>query len=222
MSEKNEEELQFMANQLRKPFGEKASFVGEKMDVGNVPLFELTLESMDIQNGDRILEIGFGTGRYLKRLFDRAEELEVHGIDYSKEMVKIASELNESLLEEGKINLEWGSSEDLPFDDESFDKVYCNMVVYFWDEPANHLEEVRRVLQPEGSFYTGLRTKESMLQLPFVEYGFNLYGKDEWTTVLENNGFRVTGIQQKSDPPVEIDTQKLKLESLCITAEKNE
>jgi hypothetical protein len=80
--------------------------------------------------------------------------------------------------------------------------------------------EVRRVLKPEGRFYTGFRTAKSMMQMPFVKFRFTLYELDEWQALLEKNGFRVLRTDRKSDPPMEANGQRLQLESVCIVSQK--
>lgn len=213
-------EPQFVARQLRKPSGKFANTIAAKMDKGNAPLFDLTLEIMQLTEEESVLEIGFGSGTYFSKIFDKAPRLKVSGIDYSAEMVNKAKKNNKSAIEDNKLTLKMGNSNDMPFLSNTFDKVFCNMVVYFWDQPEVHLNEVHRVLKPNGRFYTGLRTKESMLQLPFVEHGFNLYEKEQWSDLLRENGFRIIRIAHQLDPKMEIDNQELQMNSVCIIAEK--
>lgn len=207
-----------IAAQLRKPFGEAAEAVGDNMDRVNEPLFDLTLAAMRPAAGERILEIGFGTGTYLPRLFAATEGLEVHGIDYSPEMVMRASRANGERIDAQRLNLVTGASDDLPFPDGHFDKVFCNMVVYFWDRPEPHLAEIHRVLVPNGQFFTGMRTKDSMLQFPFVDYGFVLHEPAEWAAIVERNGFACREAGREQDPVLQLDDGEIRLESVCIAA----
>ncbi len=50
-----------IAQQLRKPAGASAKNIADKMDQVNEPLFDLTLETMQLIDGESILEIGFGS-----------------------------------------------------------------------------------------------------------------------------------------------------------------
>lgn len=209
-----------IAQQLRKPSGEAAVEIGAKMDSVNEPLFDLTLEAMQPADNQRILEIGFGTGTYIRRLFANAAALEVHGIDYSPDMMGIASRANTDLLDAGNLKLSIGASDNLPFEDQYFDKIYCNMVIYFWDQPEEHLKEVRRVLKQGGYFYTGMRTKKAMLQFPFVHYGFVLIEPEEWMSTLEQNGFEPREAARKLDPVIESEHGDIQMESVCIEAQK--
>lgn len=220
MAPPDQPDPQAIAQQLRRPSGEAAAAVGDKMDSVNEPLFDLTLDAMQPAGNQRILEIGFGTGTCLHRLFADGEALEVYGIDYSPDMMEIAARTNANLLDAGKLKLSIGASDDLPFEDECFEKVYCNMVVYFWDEPEAHLKEVHRVLEQGGRFYTGMRTRETMLQFPFVHFGFVLFEPGEWMSILKQNGFEPREAARRLDPVIEGEDGDIQLESVCIEARK--
>ncbi|WP_138429086.1 class I SAM-dependent methyltransferase [Fodinibius saliphilus] len=211
----------FIAQQLRKPSGDFAKEVGQKMDIVNKPLFDLTLEVLNPNENDRILEIGFGTGKFLEKMFSIEENIDISGIDYSEEMVKLAKQNNPDLLSSDKLDLRKAESDSLPFDDSSFDKVFCNMVIYFWDHPKEHLAEIYRILKPGGAFYTGMREYESMLTFPFVEHGFNLFRVEQWENILVKNGFSLLESRRQQDAPLEIDDMKIQLISCCIAAGKD-
>ncbi len=213
------EDPEFIAQQLRKPSGDFARTIAEKMGTGNRPLYDLTLDFMEIVNYDSILEVGFGNGEHFSDLMAKAEHLQVIGIDYSAEMTALASSNNGTLIESGLLKLFTGSSDKLPFHENTFDVIFCNMVIYFWDDPTEHLSEIKRVLKPEGMFYTGMRSRKSMLQFPFTKYGFNLYKVEEWKSILESNGFQVVDEIQKKDPAFDDFGNKVQLESVCIAAE---
>lgn len=212
---------EFIAQQLRHPSGRFAQKIGQKMNQVNKPLYDLTNEVMELRENDHLLEIGFGNGKFFNDLFSEEKELKISAVDFSKEMVAEAKENNRELISSGSLNIKLGSSESLPFPDETFDKVFCNMVIYFWDHPETHLKEVHRVLKPGGKFYTGMRTQESMRLFPFVEYGFNLYETDEWEKILHNNGFSLLGRELKKDPEMEFNGNSICLESCCIVAKKS-
>ncbi|MEX2363304.1 MAG: methyltransferase domain-containing protein, partial [Balneolaceae bacterium] len=133
---------EFIAAQLRKPSGSYAREIASSMDKVNESQFDLTLEKMKLKNNESILEIGFGSGSFMEKLFQETYGLHVTGIDYSPQMVSLATSINKSRVESGQLKLHEGSSDNLPFDDQSFDKAYCNMVIFFWDEPEKHLKEV--------------------------------------------------------------------------------
>lgn len=212
--------FEFIAAQLRKPSGDFAPNIAQNMDKANAAQFDLTLQSLDLHSGQSILEIGFGSGQFLFKLFTREPNLHVTGLDYSPEIVAIAQAANPSLIQSGRLTLQEGNSSQMPFESDTFDSVYSNMVIFFWDKPEDHLREVRRVLKPGGQFYSGFRTKKSMQSFPFVRFGFHLYEPEEWQTLLENNGFHVIRTDRQHDAPQTVNGQPLQLESVCVVAQK--
>jgi ubiquinone/menaquinone biosynthesis C-methylase UbiE len=213
-------DLEFIAQQLRKPSGDFALTIAGKMNEGNRPLYDLTINTMEINDNDTILEIGFGNGFHFSELLSLKDGMRIYGIDYSGEMVNQATSKNAASITSGQLILTEGNSDHLPYEDHMFDKVFCNMVIYFWENPEDHLKEIHRVLKPGGKFYTGMRTRESMLQLPFTKYGFNLFKVDNWISVLKQNRFIVKGAVHQTDPPIQEDGEEIRLESVCVIAEK--
>jgi ubiquinone/menaquinone biosynthesis C-methylase UbiE len=176
---------------------------------------------MQLKDREAIFEIGFGNGKFFDKIFSTANDLKIAGLDFSPEMVKAALDNNPSTSKSGKLTLRTGSSDQIPFPDNSFDKVFCINVIYFWEQPAAHLKEIYRVLRPGGKFYTSIRTKETMVQLPFTKYGFTIYSKDEWVTILRTNLFHfVNAAKTENEPGAIIDKQHYETASLCIVAEK--
>jgi ubiquinone/menaquinone biosynthesis C-methylase UbiE len=211
---------EFVARQLRKPWGEFADTIAEKMDQINAPLLQMTLDMLHLEEGASLLEIGFGSGAHFGEVLNLAEGIELVGLDHSPEMVDKAKTNHQAAIEAGQLSLYQGSSDQMPFPNASFDTIYCNMVIFFWDEPERHLQEVQRVLKPGGLFYSGLRSKESMQQLPFTEYGFSIYTQEEWEEILRNNGFRVLDCRRQLDPKMNVEDQEMRMDSICVVAEK--
>ncbi len=212
-----------LAKQLRKPGGILAGKVGNKMNKINSFLYDFTIDAMQLKDNESILEIGFGNGKFFDRIFSTANNLTIYGLDFSSEMVKEASANNPSTTNSGKLTLQFGSSDKIPFDDNSFDKVFCINVIYFWEQPADHLKEIYRVLKPGGTFYTAMRTKESLVQMPFAKYGFNMYTPEEWINMLETNLLHfVSSKKTENEPDAVFGKQLYKAESMCIVAKKTD
>ena len=213
-------EQKFIAKQLRKPTGDFAEIIGKKMNHFNEFLYDFVIGLMDIKDNEIILEIGFGNGKFFDKIFSKAENLLVSGIDYSQEMVRSAYDINQSAIESGNLNLKLAESDNIPFNKNLFDKVFCNNVIYFWEEPGRHLREIHQVLKPGGKLYTGFRSKESSRKIPFTEYDFILYEKEEWESILKENSFSVINSKQKSESLIKEDGKPVLLESICCIAEK--
>lgn len=210
-----------IAKQLRKPGGLLAGKVGNQMNKTNGFLYDFTVDSMQLKDSESVLEIGFGNGKFFDKLFSVANNLAISGLDFSSEMVKEAKANNPSATNSGKLDLRFGSSDHIPFADNSFDKVFCINVIYFWEQPADHLKEIYRVLKPGGKFYISIRTKETLELMPFTAYGFNMYSENEYVQMLQRNHLHhVKTEKAKNEPDAEFGKKTFKAESVCIIAEK--
>ena len=210
-----------IAKQLRKPNGIFAGKVGNEMNKTNSFLYDFTINAMQLTDNESILEIGFGNGKFFDKIFSTANNLKISGLDFSTEMVKAATSNNPSTSNSGKLTLRLCSSDKIPFPDNSFDKVFCINVIYFWEQPADHLKEIYRVIKPGGTFYTSIRTKETLVQMPFAKYGFNVYTQDEWIDMLETNLLHFVHTKKtENEPDAAFDKKLYKVESLCIVAKK--
>ncbi len=208
-----------LAAQLRRPSGFLAKKVGDSMNISNSALYDFALDTLQLADGDAILEIGFGNGKTFPRLFSRSPGIRVTGLDFSPDMVKQARRNNAALLQSGRLKLVEGVSNRMPFPDHQFDKIFCINVLYFWDNPQEHLREVRRVLKPGGTFYPFIRSKESMQTMPFTQFGFLVKEEKEWLEEIRKAGFEVE-VLRFSEPEFEFNGQVLRLQSLCLKAQR--
>jgi demethylmenaquinone methyltransferase/2-methoxy-6-polyprenyl-1,4-benzoquinol methylase len=117
------------------------------------PFREQGLALLDVQTGERVLEVGSGTGHALAALAQAVgEEGRVYGLDISPKMHARARErLREAGLGE-RVALRLGDGARLPFEDESADALFMGFTLELFDTPQipHVLAECRRVLRPEG------------------------------------------------------------------------
>lgn len=209
-----------IAQQLRKPHGAVARKIADKMNASNAPLYDLAFREMKPVDGAQILEIGFGNGRFFENLFALAADLQLTGLDYAPEMVKAAKEINQEHIQSGALELALGASDAMPFPDATFDTVFCINVLYFWDMPADHIQEIQRVLKPGGRFFVIIRTKETLEMLPFSRFGFNIYKPGACEALLRENGFLDVKTVDHVEPPMTFEGGSYQLKSLCISGSK--
>jgi ubiquinone/menaquinone biosynthesis C-methylase UbiE len=94
-----------------------------------------------------ILDIGCGTGRLLRQAATRFPQAQLDGVDPAEGMIKQGI----ALLPPGaSIRLRQGTAEALPFSDGEFDLVLSTMSFHHWQDRAQGVREVRRVLAPGG------------------------------------------------------------------------
>jgi phosphatidylethanolamine/phosphatidyl-N-methylethanolamine N-methyltransferase len=104
------------------------------------------IERMNIQPGERVLEVGVGTGINLSLYPDDAA---ITGIDYTASMLEKA---RERAARKGMRNtrLLQMDAADLKFADNSFDIVYAPYLISVVPDPVKVAQEMRRVCRPGG------------------------------------------------------------------------
>jgi phosphatidylethanolamine/phosphatidyl-N-methylethanolamine N-methyltransferase len=108
------------------------------------------MEALDCRPGERVLEVGVGTGLSLPLY---PPYVRVTGIDLSREMLdKARMRVGRRQLAnvEGLLEMD---AEAMDFPDASFDKVVAMYVVSVVPEPARLLAELHRVCKPHGDIF---------------------------------------------------------------------
>jgi phosphatidylethanolamine/phosphatidyl-N-methylethanolamine N-methyltransferase len=108
------------------------------------------MEALDCRPGERVLEVGVGTGLSLPLY---PPYVRVTGIDLSREMLdKARMRVGRRQLAnvEGLLEMD---AEAMDFPDASFDKVVAMYVVSVVQEPARLLAELHRVCKPHGDIF---------------------------------------------------------------------
>lgn len=93
---------------------------------------------------NHVLDAGCGTGNVTLKL---AEKNKVDAIDFSKGMVKIASEKTKKL---DNVTIQEGNATCLDFEDNKFDAVVLVNVLFNLDNPEKVISEANRVLKKKG------------------------------------------------------------------------
>jgi len=124
--------------------------------------------------GGSILDVGTGPGWLLVRLHQESPGLRLTGLDASASMVARARRNIAKAGLSGVIEIEEGNASHMPFSDNSFDTVVSTGSIHHWKDPTAGLNEVYRVLKPEGyalMYDVASDTPSSVLKETAYEFG---------------------------------------------------
>jgi SAM-dependent methyltransferase len=119
-------------------------------------------DAAKIQTGQRVLDVACGTGVLSREMALRvAPTGHVTGLDPLPGMLAVGKELAPT------INWKQGAAEELPFPDESFDKVVSQFGLMFFTDPQQAIREMLRVLIPGGRMVVAVW--DSLTNIPAYE-----------------------------------------------------
>jgi len=176
------------------------------MDEMNDLQNDWVLSLLSLRSTDDVLEIGFGTGKTLKKIFAKVTNGLIYGIDPSETMYKTASQLLETEIRVGRVKLFQGTIEDFPLADQKFQKISAVHVVYFWDDLAAVCSKLFR-LAADGAL-VAVYFVSPMLSSTKV---FREYSSKEIRNALIAAGFRKVEMYKKTFGPQN---------GICLVAKK--
>jgi ubiquinone/menaquinone biosynthesis C-methylase UbiE len=119
-------------------------------------VLEALIEQGELREGSRVLEIGCGTGNYIRAIVEATGALGT-GVDPSREMLRRAGNtagLPSSRRDAGNrpaVTFIEGRAEELPLADRQFDLVYSVDVIHHVEGRDAAARELARVLKPGGA-----------------------------------------------------------------------
>jgi ubiquinone/menaquinone biosynthesis C-methylase UbiE len=111
------------------------------------------IEQAHLRPGQRVLEIGCGTGNLAILVKALHPEVDVVGLDPDPKALERARRKAER--QRVSVALDRGYSDELPYPDGSYDRVLSALMLHHLerDEKSRSLHQVRRVLRPGGSLH---------------------------------------------------------------------
>jgi ubiquinone/menaquinone biosynthesis C-methylase UbiE len=182
---------EFIARLSARPTGLLGSVIARIMANETLAANDSALRLLDLQPADRVLEVGFAHGRTIERVAEAIPSGFVAGVEVSEQMVRMASRRNRRYIEAGRVQLRLWQDTRLPFDEATFDKVYCVHVIYFWPEPQGPLREIFRVLRSGGRLVLGFRSRSDQRARNFPSTVYTFYEADEIRSILVKCGYQV-------------------------------
>ncbi|MBT5264588.1 MAG: class I SAM-dependent methyltransferase [Rhodospirillaceae bacterium] len=138
--------------QFKKPHGSFGRIAGWIMANrrSNQERNRWTVDLLEINPSDRVIEIGCGPGVGLGYCLERAKEGQVLGADHSRTMLDQARIRNAEASVGGRLDLQLGSFDDQPDTVGLFDKAYSANVIQFLPDRAAAFNKIYALLKPNG------------------------------------------------------------------------
>ena len=149
MSDANEEYIPALSYRFLTPFYD---FI-QKYIVRDVRYKSLLIDQADIRVGQSVLDLGCGTGTLAIMVKQLHPGAEVTGLDADPDMLKVAR--YKSAREITPVTFDTGMTYDLPYPDESFDRILSSIMIHHLKTPDKKrtAHEVFRVLKPGGQLH---------------------------------------------------------------------
>lgn len=193
---------EYLSNQCSKPSGIGGVISTFFMNKMNREQYETVIENIKVNDGDKILEVGFGNGSLLNELSLNANG-NFYGMEVSDDMIINGNKKYPNL------NLSFGNIVESPFEDNYFNTIYTVNTIYFWNDLNKGLAEIRRTLKNDGIFINVFYSKQWLEGIKCTNYGFNRYTLDEIKVKTEESKLNIIEV-------IEISENK----AYCIIATK--
>lgn len=180
---------------VKKQFSRRANaYVDSKMHRKGKDLFQL-LEMAHTTGKEKLLDVATGGGHTANVFAPHVQE--VVAMDLTPEMLQAAKNF---IKENGHTNVTFveGDAEKMPFPNSSFDIVTCRIAPHHFPHVEKFLQEVYRILKPNGQFLLddNVSPEDDELDRFYNEMEtirdpshIRAYKKSEWIKMIELTGF---------------------------------
>jgi ubiquinone/menaquinone biosynthesis C-methylase UbiE len=180
------------------------------------PWAPIVVELAHPKPGERVIDIACGTGIVARVAAARVGPSgSVAGVDLNPGMLDVARSVA-TTTSEPSVSIQWhvSSADKLPFPDNSFDIVYCQLGLQFFADRPGALREMRRVLVTEGRLalmvWCNIRESPGFAALAeilernispaaasIMRAPFGLFDVGELTQLIEAAGFRDVAVEHR-------------------------
>jgi arsenite methyltransferase len=194
---------------------------GEAMKHHHLAITEKTIEQMGLRPGERVLDLGCGSGwatRILARLVGEGPEGfgQVVGLDVSDEMIRQARQESKDF---DHVLFVWGSAQQIPWEENFFDKVLSVESFYYYPDQERVLAELFRVMAPRGRMFILINLyRDNPYSLAWVDklkVPVHTRSEAEYVALLQKHAFENVAAQRiPDDTPTPDDYQTHSFDSL--------
>ncbi len=150
----------------------------------NEDMRDRCVELLEVVEGDRVVDVGCGTGFATEALLEVTSEVEA--VDQSPQQLEMAR--RKQGLDD--VDFVLGDAENLPYRDGVFDCAWSSGSIEYWPEPVEGLREMRRVVRPEGrALVVGPRQPSNRLLARLADSVMLFYTREEASEMFREAGW---------------------------------
>lgn len=114
-------------------------------------LYRHVAKKIGISKEDKVLEVACGLGLGSSLILSEFSPTEIKAIDISNTQIERAKTLNQKIIKKSKkLDFQIGKAEKIPFQDQSFEKVFSIEAVQHFSSVESFIKESYRILKPKG------------------------------------------------------------------------
>ena len=186
--------IKYIGKNFGNPQGIAGIIMTKIMNIMNQKLYNSVLRHINLEPNNIILDIGFGNGYLINKLFKKNIPIKIYGIEISNDMVNKVSRKNKHHIKNDRLKLLLENIEKTSFENDTFDKIVTINTIYFWENHGKCFSEIKRILKPNGIFLNLIYTRDFLDKIVYTKYGFNKYSVDEIKTLTVENGMKIIEI----------------------------
>ena len=185
---------------------------GPKMENHHFDITAKTIRRMSLRPGERVLDLGCGSGwatRLLARLVGEGPDGfgQVVGLDVADEMIREARAASKDF---DNMLYVWGSAQQIPWEENFFDKVLSVESFYYYADQDRALMELFRVMAPRGRLFILINLyKDNPYSLQWVDMlkvPVHVRSAEEYVALLKKHAFEnVEACRVPDDTPTPDD-----------------
>src|ERR1700719_2978908 len=189
---------------------------GAKMERHHLDITEKAIRRMNLRPGERVLDLGCGSGwatRLLARLVGAGPDGlgQVVGLDVSDEMIREARSASKDF---DNVLYVWGSAQQIPWEENFFDKVLSVESFYYYPDQDRTLMELFRVMAPRGRLFILINLyKDNFYSLQWVDklqVPVHVRSEAEYVELLKKHAFESVEARRIPDDTPTPDDYKTK------------
>ncbi|QUI23892.1 methyltransferase domain-containing protein [Vallitalea pronyensis] len=165
-------EKDWIADSRKLPKQNDCMRIHERFSTNNYGWRKWLYDQLGYMKNCHILDVGCGEAKLWSYNSQRLHDnMKVSLMDISEEVLNHA---RMNLKDDGKVfQFHLGDAEELPYEDNTFDKVIADHMIYYVRHFKRALSEIHRVLKPNGKIYVSATGQAHLKELPRLLSHFN-------------------------------------------------